>query len=126
VFLAGATLVAAAAGPTRYPLILLLGLGMGVQNATVRRLGVREFTTTVLTMTLTGIAADSRVAGGPGSGLARRALSILAMALGALLGALLVLHVGSVAAVAVAAGLVAATTLATHRSSRREGAWTAP
>ena len=31
---------------------------MGIQNATVRRLAVPDITTTVLTMTLTGIAAD--------------------------------------------------------------------
>jgi len=43
-----------------YAVIALLALGMGVRNATVRRLGVPDLTTTVLTMTLTGLAADSR------------------------------------------------------------------
>jgi len=47
--------------------IALLALAMGVRNATVRRLGVPDLTTTVLTMTLTGLAADSRIAGGSGS-----------------------------------------------------------
>src|SRR5205085_9350572 len=38
----------------------LLALAMGAQNAAVRQLKVFELTTTVLTMTLTGIAADLR------------------------------------------------------------------
>ena len=49
---------------TRYALIALLAPAMGIQNATVRRLAVPELTTTVLTMTMAGIAADSRFAGG--------------------------------------------------------------
>ena len=56
---------------------------MGVQNATARRLAVPDLTTTVLTLTLTGIAADSRLAGGSGANTARRLLSVAAMLLGA-------------------------------------------
>src|SRR4051795_1163649 len=51
--------------------IALLAFAMGVRNATVRRLAVADLTTTVLTMTLTGLAADSRVAGGSGRGSVR-------------------------------------------------------
>ncbi len=40
-----------------------LGAGYGVQNATARRLTVGDLTTTVLTLTLTGIAADSWLGG---------------------------------------------------------------
>ena len=69
--------------------IALLALAMGVRNATVRRLGVPDLTTTVLTMTLTGLAADSRVAGGSGDGSLRRISAVLAMLCGALAGALL-------------------------------------
>src|SRR6267378_2444434 len=47
-----------------YSLITLLALAMGLQNATARRLGVPDLTTTVLTLTLTGLAADSTLAGG--------------------------------------------------------------
>jgi uncharacterized membrane protein YoaK (UPF0700 family) len=131
VFLAGAAVVAAATGAgavvatgTSYVLIVLLAVGMGIQNAAVRRLGVRDMTTTVLTMTLTGIAADAPVVGGPGSALGRRALSIAAMVLGALLGALLALRVNDFAPLATAAGLVALTAIAAHLVSRRGGAWT--
>jgi uncharacterized membrane protein YoaK (UPF0700 family) len=69
--------------------IALLALAMGVRNATVRRLGVPDLTTTVLTMTLTGLAADSRIAGGSGKGSVRRFSAVLAMLSGALVGALL-------------------------------------
>ena len=51
--------------PARYVVIALLAIAMGIQNATVRRLAVPELTTTVLTMTLTGIGADSTLARRP-------------------------------------------------------------
>jgi uncharacterized membrane protein YoaK (UPF0700 family) len=134
VFVAAAAVLAAATNAgshagsgTRYALIVLLGLAMGIQNATVRRLGVRDLTTTVLTMTLTGIAADARVVGGPGSALARRTLSVAAMALGALVGALLVLRVDDAVPLTLAAAVIALTALATHRLSRgAPAAWTKP
>ena len=44
-------------GGTSYGLIFLLAACFGLQNATVRRVAPRDLTTTVLTMTLTGIAA---------------------------------------------------------------------
>jgi hypothetical protein len=56
---------------------------MGAQNRTARKLAVPDLTTTVLTMTLTGLAADAALAGGRGSKLGRRALSVTAMLLGA-------------------------------------------
>jgi uncharacterized membrane protein YoaK (UPF0700 family) len=48
----------------QYSLIALLALAMGAQNAAARRLAVPDRTTTVLTLTLTGLAADSTWAGG--------------------------------------------------------------
>jgi uncharacterized membrane protein YoaK (UPF0700 family) len=70
-------------------IIALLALAMGVRNATVRRLAVPDLTTTVLTMTLTGLAAESRFAGGSGQGSVRRIAAVLAMLCGAVAGALL-------------------------------------
>jgi uncharacterized membrane protein YoaK (UPF0700 family) len=55
-----------------YLVIVLTGLAMGMRNATIRRLGEREVNTTVLTMTLTGIGADSVFAGGSNQGVLRR------------------------------------------------------
>jgi uncharacterized membrane protein YoaK (UPF0700 family) len=43
---------------SRYAVAALLGISMGLQNAVVRKIGIPDITTTVLTMTLTGIAAD--------------------------------------------------------------------
>jgi hypothetical protein len=53
-------------------------------------LGVPDLTTTVLTLTVTGIAADSSLAGGNNPRLGRRLMAIVAMLAGASLGALLV------------------------------------
>jgi len=77
----------------RYALIVTLSVTMGAQNATARKLAVPDLTTTVLTLTITGVAADSPLAGATGTRLARRLISVAAMFLGALVGALLVLHV---------------------------------
>jgi uncharacterized membrane protein YoaK (UPF0700 family) len=101
----------------RYALIVPLAIAMGIQNATARRLAVPDLTTTVLTLTLTGIAADSRLAGGPGGHPARRLIAVTAMFAGALLGALLVTHVDLVLPLAIAAGLIAASALAARTLS---------
>jgi uncharacterized membrane protein YoaK (UPF0700 family) len=76
----------AASGDT---VIALLAFAMGVRNATVRRLAVPDLTTTVLTMTLTGLAGDSPLAGGSGRGSGRRIAAALGMLAGAVAGALL-------------------------------------
>jgi uncharacterized membrane protein YoaK (UPF0700 family) len=93
--LLAAALLAAAADvrPSTFAadaVIALLALAMGLRNATVRRLGVPDLSTTVLTMTLTGLAADSRVAGHSGAGSVRRFSAVVAMLSGAAVGALLV------------------------------------
>jgi uncharacterized membrane protein YoaK (UPF0700 family) len=112
--------------PARYTLIVILGLAMGSQNAAARRLAVPDLTTTVLTLTLTGIAADSRLAGGPGGHPGRRFVSVAAMFLGALVGALLVLDGDLVLQLSIAAVLMALTALAAHRLSRGDPGWTRP
>jgi uncharacterized membrane protein YoaK (UPF0700 family) len=95
-----------------YVVVGLLAFAMGVRNSTVRRVAVPDLTTTVLTMTLTGLASDSRLFGGTGKGTVRRTAAVGSMLLGALCGALLVrssLWLG----LAAAAGL-ALVTLAHH------------
>jgi uncharacterized membrane protein YoaK (UPF0700 family) len=98
--------------------IALLALAMGVRNATVRRIGVPDLTTTVLTMTLTGLAADSPVTGGSGQGSVRRIAAVLAMLAGALVGALLLTTSLTLPLVA-AAGLVLVTWLVYIPAARR-------
>ena len=92
----------------RYALIVALSLTMGAQNATARKLAVPDLTTTVLTLTITGIAADSPIAGATGARVARRLISVVAMLLGALAGALLVLHVHIVYPLVIALIILAA------------------
>jgi uncharacterized membrane protein YoaK (UPF0700 family) len=72
-----------------YAMIVLTSLSMGLRNATVRQLHVADITTTVLTLTLTDLAADSSVAGGSNPRPVRRICSIIALFLGALFGAYL-------------------------------------
>jgi uncharacterized membrane protein YoaK (UPF0700 family) len=67
-------------------------------------------------LTLTGIAADSQLAGGSGANTGRRLLSVTAMLLGATIGALLVLHVDPTAALVLAAGILAIVCLAAHHA----------
>jgi uncharacterized membrane protein YoaK (UPF0700 family) len=124
-----AAIVAAVAGEpvspgARYTLIVMLGLAMGVQNAVARRLAVPDLTTTVLTLTLTGIAADSRIAGGPGGHFARRLVAVAAMFAGALVGALLVVKVDLALPLAIATALLAGVALVAHRFSGGDADWT--
>ena len=98
--------------------IALLAFAMGVRNATVRRIGVPDLTTTVLTMTLTGLAADSPLAAGAGKGSVRRIAAVLAMFSGALAGALL-LKTSLVLPLIAAAGLALATWLVYVPAARR-------
>lgn len=77
-----------------YALIILTAVAMGLRNATVRQLKVPDMTTTVLTLTLTGLAADSHLAGGNNPNWRRRAGSILAVFVGACIGAALIVRTG--------------------------------
>ena len=108
-------------GPVRDGLAALIAIGMGIQNAAARRLAVPDLTTTVLTMTLTGMAADIRAHNR--ATLTRRLLAVVAMLAGAVLGAVLVDRVRPSAALEVAAGLLAVVTLAGVMAMRGQGAW---
>lgn len=72
-----------------YWLIVLTAVAMGLRNATVRRLAVPDLTTTVLTLTLTGIAADSTLAAGSNPRWGRRLTAVLSILAGAAIGAVL-------------------------------------
>jgi uncharacterized membrane protein YoaK (UPF0700 family) len=110
----------------RYALLVPMGLAMGVQNATARRLAVPDLTTTVLTLTLTGIAADSHLAGGSGGQPARRLIAIAAIFLGALVGALCVVHVELLISLGLAAALMASVALIAHGFSTDDAEWVRP
>jgi uncharacterized membrane protein YoaK (UPF0700 family) len=73
-----------------FALIALTALAMGTRNAAVRKLTIPDLTTTVLTLTITGIGADSSLANGSNPRLARRVASVAAMFVGAALGAVVI------------------------------------
>ena len=72
--------------------IALTGFAMGVRNGTVRRLGVPDLTTTVLTLTVADLAFDSSIAGGANTRWRLRVAAISMMFLGAASGALVLRH----------------------------------
>jgi uncharacterized membrane protein YoaK (UPF0700 family) len=96
-------------GWPRFVLIAVLAFTMGIRNAAVRHLGVRDMTTTVVTTTLTGLAADSTLGGGNNPNPVNRLTSVLGMFVGALVGATLLLHASAGWALGLAAALVAGT-----------------
>ena len=90
----GAVAMATAVAATRadsplavHAVVALLALAMGLRNVIVRKLGVQDMTTTVLTLTVAGLVGDSSWAGGTHPHAGRRVLSVVAMFLGAWLGA---------------------------------------
>ncbi|WP_158861851.1 YoaK family protein [Leifsonia sp. AG29] len=93
------TVVALIAGgvppkPWELVITMLLAASMGFQAAVARHLAVKDVTTVVVTSTITGLAADSWLAGGRGQPWRRRAAAVVLIALGALTGAaLLRLHI---------------------------------
>ncbi len=108
----------------RYGLIVALGLAMGTQNAAARKLAVPDMTTTVLTMTITGIGADGPVAGKSGARLGRRGLTIVAMFAGAIVGAVLVVHTHTVYALAIALVIAATVAVSARVLGASDPAWT--
>jgi uncharacterized membrane protein YoaK (UPF0700 family) len=109
--------------PSAYADVIALSLAtaLGLQNSFVRRLAVPDLTTTVLTMTLTGIAADT-----PSSDrnvIGRRILAVLAMLVGAGCGALLVLRVNPSAALALTVFLMAGVLLAATLAAKQPAEW---
>jgi len=92
--------------PQLYAVIVLTGVAMGLRNAIVRKLAVPDMTTTVLTLTITGLAADSSLAGGENPRWQRRVAAILAMICGAFAGARMLAYSISLP-LAVACGIAA-------------------
>jgi uncharacterized membrane protein YoaK (UPF0700 family) len=119
----GVSLAASSLAATeRDILAVLLALAMGIQNAVARSLAVPDLTTTVLTMTLTGIAADTRNRSSRPA-LLRRLLAVATMLVGGLVGALLVLRSSTAAALGTADGLLLLVTCGAALSTRRPASW---
>jgi len=107
--------------PTRLGLVALLAVAMGGQNAVARRLAVPDLTTTVLTLTVTGLVADAT----SWAVRARRSVSIVAMLGGALAGGLLLRWVGLAAPLWAAAAILLACSVTAQVATRRplEASW---
>ena len=103
-----------------FVLVALMACAMGARSAVVRRLAVPDLSTTVLTMTLTSLAAEAAPAGGSGKGTVRRLSAVVAMLVGAVCGALL-LKTSTAIPLALAAGLALATWLVYVPAAARPG-----
>jgi uncharacterized membrane protein YoaK (UPF0700 family) len=127
-FIAVSVVLAAVSADTvtegfRYGLIVVLGISMGLQNAAARTLAVPDLTTTVLTMTITGITADSTLAGGTGTRAGRRWLTVVAMFVGAVAGAALIVHSQNVYPLAIALLIAVTVTVTTRAAGAAHPAW---
>jgi uncharacterized membrane protein YoaK (UPF0700 family) len=127
-FLAAAVILAALSGSPltvgyRYALIVALGAAMGIQNAAARKIAVPDLTTTVLTLTITGIAADSALAGGPGSKAGSRLVAVATMLAGAVTGAVLVRHAPLFYPLAIALVTIALGGVVSRTLGRQDPAW---
>lgn len=95
-----------------YGLIALTAVAMGLRNATVRRLAVPELTTTVLTLTVTALAAESALAGGSNPRWTRRIGSVVAIFVGAAIGAWLLFTAGLIVTLIITGAAILLATLA--------------
>jgi hypothetical protein len=76
-----------------------------------------------LTLTITGIAADSAMVGGTGAKAGRRLVLVTAMLAGALVGALFVVHAQIVYPLMIALATVAIIAVTTRMLTRPDPAW---
>jgi uncharacterized membrane protein YoaK (UPF0700 family) len=120
-----ATVMAPGRGAAHLALIVVLGIAMGIQNSTARKLAVPDLTTTVLTLTITGMFADAPLVGGAGSRVTRRTASAGAVFLGAAIGAALVGQGQFVATLTAAAALVACVAGAASFALGHDSLWAA-
>jgi uncharacterized membrane protein YoaK (UPF0700 family) len=115
----GAAVVTETAGvrgsTARLTLVGLLAIAMGGQNAIARRLAVPDLTTTVLTLTVTGLVADAT----SWSVRARRLVPVAAMLGGALAGGALLRWVSTAAPLWLAAALLVSCAVTAHAATRR-------
>ena len=110
----------------KYGLIIFLGIAMGLQNATARKLAVPDLTTTVLTLTIVGIAADSRLVGGNGSRAGRRLISVAAMFIGSFIGSLFILRGSIIAPLVIALIVMAMIALSAQVLASKDPVWVRP
>jgi uncharacterized membrane protein YoaK (UPF0700 family) len=114
VVLAAVTIVVATSSPNGLVVTVPLAVCFGLQSATVRRVGVADLPTTVLTMTLTNLAAAAVLGGAVWGEQRQRLAAVGCMLAGAAAGALL-LRVNMPVVIGLATVLVAAVAVAFGR-----------
>jgi uncharacterized membrane protein YoaK (UPF0700 family) len=124
--LALAAVTTAIAIPLRDAMVVLLAMSMGDQLAAIRYLKVPDLVTVVLTLTVTGVVADRRQLGWSHPAMLRRFTAVIAFAVGAISGGLLVLYVSLGAALALGLAIIVGVTIATHLVASSGSDWTAP
>jgi uncharacterized membrane protein YoaK (UPF0700 family) len=110
---------------TRDIAIVLLAMSMGCQLAAIRYLKVPDLLTVVLTLTITG-ALTERGLGPFHPTVLRRAIAVLAFAVGAISGGLLVVDVSLSAALGLGLAIIVAVAIAAHLASRASADWAKP
>jgi len=114
----------------------LLAVTLGIQSAVARKLAVPDLTTTVLTMTLTGLGAEIRAvirgieAPGPAhhvarAALGRRLMAVATIAAGGAAGAVLVLHVSPLSGLCLVTALLAVVAAGAVLAARHPAPWRA-
>jgi uncharacterized membrane protein YoaK (UPF0700 family) len=121
------TLIAVLTGPNfavgaRDAMVVLMATSMGAQLAVIRYLKVPDLLTVVLTMTITG-ALTERGSGRNDPRVLRRGLALVAFAVGALSGALLILNVGVAAALSFGLAIIIAVAIAANLASHTSASW---
>ena len=104
--------------------IVCLAVAMGIQNAVARSLAVPDLTTSVLTLTLTGMFADGTA--GLGGHIARRLVIVLVLFAGAVVGGALILAAHHGLALSTAEALLVVVLIVSSVGSRSTEDWTEP
>ena len=99
----------------------LAAVAMGVQNAVARRIAVPDLNTSVVSMSMTGLAADYTHS--TRDAVLRRAAAVLSLLVGAVVGAVIVGTLGAAAAFGLILLLLAGVAAAAHTILRRGPAW---
>lgn len=110
---------------TRDGVVVALAASMGCQLALIRHLKVPDLMTAVMTLTITGVLTEWD-RGWLSPTMVRRWIALVAFAVGALSGALLVLHVSTGAGLALGLAIILAVAVAAHLASRSSADWAAP
>jgi uncharacterized membrane protein YoaK (UPF0700 family) len=111
--------------PLRDAVVVLLAMSMGAQLALIRYLKVPDLMTVVLTLTITG-ALTERGLGWSHPAMLRRFAAVIAFAVGAISGGVLVLYVSVGAALALGLAIIVGVTVAAHLAASSTADWTAP